>query len=54
MDSRRRHARRPAKERVNVGAVRLGKGRTDAEKEKAQRWVDAWDTVARVHPLRRS
>jgi hypothetical protein len=43
-----------AKERVKLAAERLSHATTDAEKEQAQRWVDAWDTVARVHPLRRS
>ena len=43
-----------AKERVKLAAERLSHATTDAEKQRAQRWVDAWDTVARVHPLRRS
>jgi hypothetical protein len=43
-----------AKERVKLAAERLSHATTEAEKQKAQRWVDAWDNVARAHPLRRS
>lgn len=43
-----------AKQRVKLAAERLSHATTDVEKQKAQRWVDAWDTVVRAHPLRRS
>ena len=43
-----------AKQRVKLAAERLNHATNDAEKQKAQRWVDAWDTVVRAHPLRRS
>jgi hypothetical protein len=43
-----------AKERVKLATERLSHATTEAEKQKAQRWVDAWDNVARAHPLRRS
>jgi hypothetical protein len=43
-----------AKQRVKLAVERVSHATTEAEKQKAQRWVDAWDTVARAHPLRRS
>jgi hypothetical protein len=43
-----------AKQRVKLAAERLSHATTDAERQKAQRWVEAWDTVVRAHPLRRS
>ncbi len=43
-----------AKEREKLAADRVTRATTEAEKEKAQRWAEAWGAVARVHPLRRS
>ena len=43
-----------ATQRVKLAAARASNAATQAEKEKAQRWVEAWGMVARVHPLRRS
>ena len=43
-----------AKQRVKLAAERVSHAKTEAEKQKAQRWVEAWDVVARAHPLRRS
>ena len=43
-----------AKQRAGLAADRATHATTEAEKERARRWVEAWSTVARVHPLRRS
>jgi len=43
-----------AMQRAKLAAERTGRAKTQTEKEKAQRWADAWGAVARVHPLRRS
>jgi hypothetical protein len=43
-----------AKQREKLAADRATRATTEAEKEKARRWVEAWGAVARVHPLRRS
>lgn len=43
-----------AKQREKLAADRAMHAKTEAEKEKALRWVEAWGAVARVHPLRRS
>ncbi len=43
-----------AKQRVKQAAERASHASDDAEKQKAQRWVEAWDAVVRAHPLRRS
>jgi len=43
-----------AKQKEKLAAERATHAKTEAEKEKALRWVEAWGAVARVHPLRRS
>ena len=43
-----------ATQRARLAAERAIQATTPAEKEKAQRWAEAWGAVARVHPLRRS
>jgi hypothetical protein len=43
-----------AKQRAKLAAERVSRATTEVEKQKAQRWVEIWDVVARVHPLRRS
>jgi hypothetical protein len=43
-----------AKQRAKLAAERVSHATTEAEKQKAQRWVEIWDVVARAHPLRRS
>lgn len=43
-----------AKRRVKLAGDRVTHATTEAEKEKARRWVEAWGAIARVHPLRRS
>lgn len=43
-----------AKRRAELATDRATRATTEAEKEKARRWAEAWNTVVRVHPLRRS
>lgn len=43
-----------AKHRAELAADRAIRAETEAEKKKAQRWVEIWSSVARVHPQRRS
>jgi hypothetical protein len=43
-----------ATRRAKLAADRAIHATTQAEKEKALRWAEAWGSVARVHPLRRS
>lgn len=43
-----------SKQRAELAANRATQATTEAEKERARRWAEAWGTVARVHPLRRS
>ena len=43
-----------AKLRAKLAAERARKATAEAEKQKALRWVESWDAVARAHPLRRS
>lgn len=43
-----------ATQRAKLAADRANRAETPEEKEKAQRWVEVWGAIARVHPLRRS
>ena len=43
-----------ATQKAKLAAARASNATTQAEKEKALRWAEAWGAVARVHPLRRS
>lgn len=43
-----------ATQRAKLAAERASHATTEAERDIAQRWVEAWNIVARVHPLRRS
>ena len=43
-----------ATHRAKLAAERASHATTAAEKELARRWMEAWNVVARVHPLRRS
>jgi hypothetical protein len=51
-DIHQRHA--TAMRRASLAVDRAIRATTPAEKEKARRWAEAWGTIARVHPLRRS